>query len=124
MMRLYVQAFWQLLRFQFYLVRGDFAVLHKKVRECPCDIDESAKDRIGGICRAIDVACVCYPKSVLCLQRSSATACLLRRYGVPAKMVVGVQKLPFNAHAWVEVDGHVVNDKPYTSEMYIVLDRC
>jgi hypothetical protein len=24
----------------------------------------------------------------------------------------------------VEVDGRVVNDKPYTPEMYAVLDRC
>ena len=36
----------------------------------------------------------------------------------------GVQKLPFKAHAWVEVDGRVVNDKPYMREMYTVLDRC
>jgi hypothetical protein len=32
--------------------------------------------------------------------------------------------MPFKAHAWVEVGGHIVNDKPYTREMYAILDRC
>jgi hypothetical protein len=39
-------------------------------------------------------------------------------------MVIGAQQMPFKAHAWVEVAGQVVNDKPYTPEMYAVLDRC
>ena len=34
------------------------------------------------------------------------------------------QQMPFKAHAWVEVEDRVVNDKPYTPEMYAVLDRC
>jgi hypothetical protein len=59
----------------------------------------------------------------LCLQRSAATACLLKRCGIPAQMVIGAQQMPFKAHAWVEVDGRVVNDKPYMTEIYAVLDR-
>jgi hypothetical protein len=39
-------------------------------------------------------------------------------------MVIGAQLMPFRAHAWVEVDGRVVNDKPYAAEVYTVLDRC
>jgi len=70
------------------------------------------------------MACIWYWKEALCLQRSAATACLLKKYGVPAQLVFGAQQMPFKAHAWVEVDGRVVNDKPYTSEMYAVLDRC
>jgi len=61
---------------------------------------------------------------VLFLQRSAATACLLKKYGVAAQLVIGTQPLPFKAHAWVEVEGTVVNDKPYIREMYAVLDRC
>jgi hypothetical protein len=38
-------------------------------------------------------------------------------------MVIGVQSLPFKAHAWVEVEGAVVNEKSYTPEMYSVLSR-
>jgi hypothetical protein len=39
-------------------------------------------------------------------------------------MIIGVQQIPIKAHAWVEVDGRVVNDKPYMSAMYTILDRC
>jgi transglutaminase superfamily protein len=120
----YIRAWWQLLRFQYYILRGNFALLHQKVRDYPCPASVFSPEVIERVCRAIDVVCVLYPKHVLCLQRSSATACLLRKYGVPARMVIGIQKLPFKAHAWVEVDGRVVNDRPYAHEMYTVLDYC
>ena len=72
----------------------------------------------------MDLALIWYWKKVLCLQRSAAATCLLRRYGVQAHLVMGAQQMPFRAHAWVEVDGRVVNDKPYTPEMFAVIDRC
>jgi hypothetical protein len=72
----------------------------------------------------MDLACVFYPKSVLCLQRSAATTLLLRRHGIRAELVIGAQMLPFKSHAWVEVEGTVVNDKPYMREIYQVLERC
>jgi hypothetical protein len=72
----------------------------------------------------MDIACAFYFKQVLCLQRAAATTILLRQYGVPAEMVIGTQLCPFRAHAWVEVAGRVANDKPYTADLYRVLDRC
>ena len=80
--------------------------------------------QIERICSAVDLAAIWYWTAVLCLQRSAATVCLLRQRGVEAHMIIGVQRLPFKAHAWVEVEGRVVNDKPYMQEMYAVLDRC
>jgi len=61
---------------------------------------------------------------VLCLQRSAALTILLRRNGRAAEMIIGAQLLPFLSHAWVEVEGLVVNDKPYVTEIFQVLDRC
>ncbi len=78
----------------------------------------------ANVCRGVDIACVLYFKQVLCLQRSAATTLLLRRHGCPAQMVIGVQLLPFKSHAWVEVDGRVVNDKPYIPAVYRELERC
>jgi len=75
------------------------------------------------LARAIDYACVFYFKKVQCLQRSAATTLLLRRYGWNAELVTGVQIVPYNAHAWVEIGGRVVNDKPYMTEIYQVLER-
>jgi hypothetical protein len=82
------------------------------------------QDEIASLQRAVDFACVFYFKRVLCLQRSAATAVLLRRHGLPAQMVIGAQLLPFQSHAWVEIGGCVVNDKPYIEEIFQVLDRC
>jgi hypothetical protein len=78
----------------------------------------------GVLSHAVDLACVFYPKRVLCLQRSAALAVLLRRNGRAAEMIIGAQLLPFLSHAWVEVEGLVVNDKPYVTEIFQVLDRC
>jgi hypothetical protein len=118
------KAYLKLIHFDLYLARGNFAALYEKVREYPIGTPTMAHDAVERICRAVDIACIWYWKEALCLQRSAATACLLKKYGVPAQMVIGAQHMPFKAHAWVEVDGRVVNDKPYTPEMYAVLDRC
>jgi hypothetical protein len=94
------------------------------VRNYPTSLRQAAPDAVEKICSAMDMACIWYWKEALCLQRSAATACLLRKFGVPAELVIGAQQMPFRAHAWVEVERRVVNDKPYTPEMYPVLDRC
>lgn len=79
---------------------------------------------VEAICRAVDLACVFYVKRVLCLQRSAAATVLLRRCGWNAKLSIGAQVFPFKSHAWVEVDGRVVNDKPHVQQIYSVLERC
>jgi hypothetical protein len=121
---LVLQAYLSLVHFDLYLSRGNFEALYDKVRNYPVANMKPALGAVKYICDAVDMACIWYWKEALCLQRSSATACLLRKYGVRAEMVIGAQQIPFKAHAWVEVDGQVVNDKPYTPEMYGVLDRC
>lgn len=121
---LVLKAYLKLIHFDLYFARGTFAALYDKVRNYPIGKQTQAPGAVERICRAVDVACICYWKEALCLQRSAATACLLKKYGVPAQMIIGAQQMPFKAHAWVEVDGLVVNDKPYTPEMYSVLDRC
>jgi hypothetical protein len=121
---LVLRAYVKLIHFDLYLARGSFAALYQKVRQYPAGRVMPAPNAIERICSAVDIACIWYWKEALCLQRSAATACLLKKYGVPAQLVIGAQQMPFKAHAWVEVGGHVVNDKPYVPEMYQVLDRC
>jgi hypothetical protein len=121
---LVLRAYWKLIYFDVYLARGNFAALYEKVRNCPVGRPIEIPDVTERICYALDMACIWYWKEVLCLQRSAATACLLKQYGVAAQMIIGAQQTPFKAHAWVEVDSRVVNDKPYMREMYAVLDQC
>jgi len=121
---LFLRAYAQLVVFDICLARGSFESLIRRVRECRARGPSPEADLVASACHAVDLACVWYWKEILCLQRSAATACLLKRCGVPARLVIGAQQLPFKAHAWVEVDGRVVNDKPYVSQIYAVLDRC
>lgn len=124
MTSLHIRALWHLLRFESFLSRGDFASLYRTVRHYPCSSASPTAGFVDEICRAVDLLCIFYPKQVLCLQRSAATTCLLKHYGVRAQMVIGAQQMPFKAHAWVEVEDRVANDKPYTPQMYPVVDRC
>ena len=121
---LMLQAYMKLIHFDIYLARGNFAALHNKVRKYPIASKSLTPEAVDKICYAVDMACIWYWKEALCLQRSAALTCLLKRHGAPAQMVIGAQHIPFRSHAWVEVDGRVVNDKPYVSEVYAVLDRC
>ena len=119
-----VKAYLKLIYFDYYLARGDFRNLYEKVRTYPLQQKAPSGHSVDEISAAVDVACIWYWKEALCLQRSAVIACLLKHYGVSAQMVIGVQQMPFKAHAWVEVDRRVVNDKPYMQEIYAVLDRC
>lgn len=121
---LVLKAYSKLVHFDFYLARGNFAALYQKVRDYPISASAGLPDDIARICAAVDMACIWYWKEVLCLQRAAATACLLKHYGVSGRMMIGAHQMPFKAHAWVEVDGRVVNDKPYVREKYEVLDQC
>lgn len=62
------------------------------------------------------------PWRTTCLQRSLALAWVLNERGVPAEMRIGVGRdSPEEAllfHAWVEVDGKVVNDSPDIGERF------
>jgi hypothetical protein len=71
---------------------------------------------------AVDHAASFHLRKAWCLARSAACTWLLRRRAVPAHLVLGVRPLPFFAHAWVEVDGRVVNDADRVRQL-AVLDR-
>lgn len=101
-----------------------FEEVHAVVRRERCTGAERQTVTYATICHAMDLASVLYFKPARCLQRSAATVCLLRRHGWDAEMVIGVQLLPFESHAWVEIEGRVVNDKPYITEVFQVLERC
>jgi hypothetical protein len=125
MKKLVILSWILLFYFDLLMGFGDLKTLHDTVRRQRVRATaEVPAPSTAQLCRAVDYACVFYFKRILCLQRSAATTTLLRRYGRSAKMVTGAQMLPFKSHAWVEIQGQVVNDKPYMPEIYQVLDRC
>jgi hypothetical protein len=123
-MSLLLLAYWELLVLESPLRRKDFAAIYQRVRRTPVRARSGKPPGATQLCRAVDLAAVLYFRKVLCLQRSAAAVCLLKRYGFPGQLVVGVQQRPFALHAWVELDGAVVNDRPYMPEIYAVLERC
>ena len=125
MKRLIAESYMLLLQIEFVMSFRSILSLYEKVKSAsPCSQPGGRVVAVEQLCRAMDFACVLYPKQVLCLQRSAATTLLLRRRGIAAEMVIGAQLLPFKSHAWVESKGAVVNDKPYVREIYRILDRC
>jgi len=121
--------FWKaligLLAFDLLGFGRDFARMHKLVREWKLVVSHTVPaDVVDRACKAVNCACVWYPKHVLCLQRSAVTTCLLRSCGVNAEMVMGAQKLPFKAHAWTEVDERAVNERRDVRRIYGVWERC
>lgn len=122
MTRLIFDAYFLLLQVELTMATRGLPALHRGVckQGVATEIRSVAFDP-EVLCQAMDWACVLYPKQVLCLQRSVATTLLLRRHGVSAGMFIGAQLLPFKSHAWVEVNGMVVNDKPYMRDIYRVL---
>jgi hypothetical protein len=62
---------------------------------------------------------------VKCLTRSVALARLLASRGVASELRIGVMKDAgmLNAHAWVEWNGVVLNDRPHCIAQYAAFDR-
>jgi hypothetical protein len=118
------KAFIALLVFDLWRFGSSFPRLHKFVAGWTLTLRGTPSETVEQVCRAVDWACVFYPKRVLCLQRSAITTCLLRSSGVPAEMVMGAQQLPFKAHAWTEVGGAAVNERRDVQSTYVVWERC
>lgn len=122
---LVLESFLLLLYFDFVMGLRGFRSLHEGVRRCrlrPARVEDAQPS--AALCDALDLACVFYFRPVMCLQRSAATTVLLRRHGWQADLVIGAQILPAKYHAWVEIERVVVNDRPYVTEIYRVLERC
>jgi hypothetical protein len=117
------QAWLGLVAFDVAILAG-FARVHERVRRCTVRRRGGAKSLPPeDVVWAVDEACVWYVKRVLCLQRSVVATRQLRHYGVRADLVIGYRPIPFESHAWVEVDGRVVNDRQQYQKFFAVLER-
>lgn len=117
--RMVAAALMGLVVFDLILSILSLKVLCSCVRSWPAKRSRcSDPSTVGRVCASVHRACVWYPKRTLCLQRSAVTTCLLRTYGVSAFLKIGVRPLPFQAHAWVEADGSVINDWPKIKKFY------
>lgn len=122
---LFSQALFGLIAYEVVLLVGKFKAVRGLVERWKVAVEKTVDDElVDQIAHAVNLACVWYPKQVLCLQRASVTTCLMRNHGIPAEMVLGAQKTPFAAHAWVEVGGCAVNERSNVQAKYRVWERC
>ncbi len=120
-----MQTLWLLLLFDWIARFKNFPGVYRWVDSTPIGRQKvTSSAAIEQTSAAINLACSLYPKTAACLQRSAVMALMLRRRGVPAQMVIGVQRFPFRSHAWIEAGGVVLNERPTVREMYMEIDRC
>jgi hypothetical protein len=87
------------------VARMGFARTHALVARFSVAKRRPTEQSTPGICSAVAEACVWYVKKVHCLQR------------------IGCRPVPVQSHAWVEVNGQVVNDRPQYQKFFQVLER-
>ena len=77
-------------------------------------IRQIPRNRARAICRLVDIAARYGPYRAKCLCRSLVSLKLMRASGLDGELVLGarIEDADFNAHAWVRLDGVVVNDRP------------
>lgn len=67
---------------------------------------EKYTKEIETIFRKLDIVCTWYPRKADCIHKTLLGYRIIRKkYSVPVDMVVGVRKFPFEAHAWLQING-------------------
>jgi hypothetical protein len=95
-------------------IRGFLSTLEwirRRVERLPATT-EAELGTVKGVEYAVAMAGAFYPGRAKCLEQSLTLYYLLRRQGVAAVYCQGVQPYPFQAHAWIEYQGEIINDVP------------
>jgi len=118
---LVLRALWELARYEAISALRGFGYIQTRLKRQSFGAKPPDHEREQAICNAVLLATCLYWKPVLCLQRSVCAVRLLRKYGIAAKLVIGYRPAPFFSHAWVEVDGRVVNSSPgYKKRLHVL----
>ena len=118
---LVLQALWELIRYDLVNVTLGFQRICRQVASQAVASQTFSRQTESVVCDALSLATCFYYKPVRCLQRSVVATRLLKKSGIKSSLVIGYRPAPFFSHAWVEVDGRVVNDSPVYKERLNVL---
>jgi hypothetical protein len=116
-----LRTFWEMARYDVLSRVSGFPGIRRRMK--PARACAPRASAVEAVCEAVGCMGSFYWKPLLCLQRSIVTARLLRAMGIQADVVIGYRANPFFSHAWVEVDGRVVNDSPAYRNKLQLLDR-
>jgi hypothetical protein len=96
---------------------GTLAWIRARIENIPATATAEL-DRVRALEYAVAMAGALYPGRARCLEQSLTLFYLLRRQGVAVKYCQGAQPYPFQAHAWIEYRGEVINDVPEHSQFF------
>jgi hypothetical protein len=115
------RALWELARYEATIALRGFGFIQRRLKRQRPAVRAVPPELQAAICDAVLLATCFYWKPVLCLQRYVCAVRLLRRYGIAATLVIGYRPAPFFSHAWVEVNGRVVNSSAgYQKRMQVL----
>jgi hypothetical protein len=117
------RVIWRLALFDAMLALRGFRSVYRDLSRHQLPSRPGQMELETAICRAVAQASSFYWKPVRCLQRSAVTVSLLRAYGIDATVVIGYKPAPLFSHAWVEVEGRVVDGSPAYQRMLCPLTR-
>lgn len=121
MLLLTLRACRELILFDLLSVFGGFPTIRKWLARTSIDSRKHGSPTIQEIVEAVDVVGTFYWHQIRCLQRSFAGARLARQSGIGAELVIGTRPVPFLSHAWIEVNGDIVNDyKGYKRKLFVI----
>ena len=81
-------------------------------------------DRFNILVAALDKACFLYPYKTKCLEWSAALVLMGIKRRWKCNLIIGVQNIPFQAHAWVESGSEIIADSQNLfKEMSIILSE-
>jgi len=107
----------------------NFQRLHSllaRFANAPLDVcGDAALQQASAISRLVQAAASRIPWKITCLVRSTALWYMLRRKGIGSEIRIGVNQLEgeFHAHAWVEIDGIVINDRDDIHSQYAAFEH-
>lgn len=81
-------------------------------------------ERVQRVAEVVDISLRRGPFGGTCLERSLTLWWLLRRRGVESRLRFGVRREEeFEAHAWVEIDGVILNDQSEPDSHFAPIDH-
>ena len=106
------RVMWRLALFDLLLAFRGFRSIYRDLSRHNLPTRPRQVELETAVCQTVTKVSSFYWKPVRCLQRSAVTARVLRIYGIDATVVIGYRPAPLFSHAWVEVEGRVVDGSP------------
>lgn len=101
---------------------GGLGLVLRVSRSWPLSPRRQSSTLATPVVELVDASARWFPRRADCVQRSVVAFWVLRWYGIPAALVVGIRRVPFAAHAWVEMAGQVLNDSPERIAQYLPIE--